>query len=147
MKFNQHRIFNKLLLIFYHTILTAWPFFCFICNKLNMVLYYCIALTVLINDILSLFTSSLSSRSIIEWVHFHTYWMAPLDFGFKNISFLKRNGIHNMWLNLFTTTTNAAFNALIVAYQQQTETWVLLSTSRQLFLWQNFCNSIKDFQQ
>lgn len=136
MKFNQHRIFNKLLFIFYHTILTAWSFFCFIglCNKLNMVLYYCIALAVLINDILSPFTSPLSSRSIIEWVHFHTYWIAPSDFGFKNISFLKRNGIHNMWLNLSTATTNAACNAPIVAYQQQTETWVLLSTSRQFFL-------------
>lgn len=147
MKFNQHRIFNKLLLIFYHTILTAWPFFCFICNKLNMVLYYCIALTVLINDILSPFTSPLSSRSIIEWVHLHTYWIAPLDFGFKKISFLKINGIRNMWLNLSTTTTNVAFNAPIAAYQQQTETWVLLSSSRQFFLWQNFCNSKKHVQQ
>lgn len=147
MKFNQHRIFNKLLLTFYHTILIGWPFFCFIRNKINMVLYYCIALTVLINDILSPFTPPLSNRSIIEWVHLHTYWIAPLDFGFKNISFLKRNGIHNTWLNLSTTTTNLAFNAPIVAYQQKTETWVLLSSSRQFFFWQNFYNSKKDVQQ
>lgn len=84
-----------------------------------MVLYYCIALTVLINYILSPFTSPLSSRSIIEWVHLHTYWIAPLDFGYKNISFFKRNGIHNMRLNLSTTTPNAAFNAPIIAYQQK----------------------------